>query len=222
DDWVPSPNVFGKGAISGTSGPAVKPIGLNFIATMAKSGELMLPLSGIGGIETWIDALEYLLAGATTVQVTTGIMHYGYRIVEDMIEGLSDYMSLRGISGMDELIGKALPNLHETDEFDLNRQGIASYNLDLCIGCGQCVIVCNDAGGQALEWNRKKRRPRLVEDKCLSCMLCRFVCPVPGLIGFKEMPLGWKRRETSVKDMTMESDLKLKPFIKEGPNECTS
>jgi dihydropyrimidine dehydrogenase (NAD+) subunit PreA len=220
DDWVPRPNVFGKGAISGTSGPAVKPIGLNFIAAMAKSEILALPLSGIGGIETWIDALEYLLVGATTIQVTTGIMHYGYRIVEDMIEGLSDYMTLRGISRISDLIGKALPHLHETDKFDLNRQGVASYNLDQCIGCGQCVIVCNDAGGQALEWNSKKRRPGLDENKCLSCMLCQFVCPVPGLISFKEMPEEWKRRETAVKDTTMETELKLQPFTKEGPNEC--
>ena len=92
EDLVPKPNIFGIGAVSGTSGPAIKPIGLHFIADMAKCEALALPLSGIGGIETWIDALEYILLGASTIQVTTGIMHYGYRIVEDMIEGLSDFM----------------------------------------------------------------------------------------------------------------------------------
>lgn len=222
EDWVPKPNVYGLGAISGTSGPAVKPIGLNFIASMAKAEDLGLPLSGIGGIETWIDALEYLLVGATTVQVTTGIMHYGYRIVEDMIEGLSDYMALRGTSRMTELIGRALPKLQETDKFDLHRQGIVQYNLDMCIGCGQCYIVCRDAGGQAVDWNAKKRRPQLIEEKCLSCMLCQFVCPVPGLISYKEMPKGWKRRETAVKDTSLVSALKTVPFAKEGPNECAS
>ena len=220
EDWIPRPNVFGKGAISGTSGPAVKPIGLNFIASMAKSEELQLPLSGIGGIETWIDALEYLLVGATTLQVTSGIMHFGYGIVKDMIEGLSDYMASRGISRVPELIGKALPHLHETDKFELHRQGITQYNLDICVGCGQCYTVCTDAGGQALEWNSKKRRPRLIEDKCLSCMLCQFVCPVPGLIRFKEMPQSWERRRTAVKDPGLEPELKLKPFTKEGPDEC--
>jgi dihydropyrimidine dehydrogenase (NAD+) subunit PreA len=222
EDWVPRPNVFGVGAISGTSGPAVKPIGLNFIASMAKCRELGLPLSGMGGIETWVDALEYLLAGATTLQVTSGIMHYGYRIVEDLIEGLSDYMALKGVGRVSDLIGQALPHLQETDHFDLNRQGIVQYNLDRCIGCGQCHIVCSDAAGQAIEWDRRKRRPRLMEDKCLSCMLCQAVCPVPGLITFKEMPAGWKRRETAVKDRSLESELKHEPFTKEGPHECVA
>ncbi len=220
DDWVPKPNVFGKGAISGTSGPAVKPIGLNFIATMAQNDELDLPLSGIGGIETWIDALEYILLGASTIQVTTGIMHYGYRIVEDMVEGLSDFMAERGIKQVSDMVGIALPNLHETEAFDLERQGIVQYDMDLCIGCGQCYIVCMDAAGQAIEWDAESRRPSLIEDKCLSCMLCKFVCPVPGLISFKEMPREWKRRETAVMDKSLEKEVELEPFTKEGPNEC--
>jgi dihydropyrimidine dehydrogenase (NAD+) subunit PreA len=220
DDWVPKPNIFGKGAISGTSGPAIKPIGLNFIAAMAQNDELGLPLSGIGGIETWIDALEYILLGASTIQVTTGIMHYGYRIVEDMVEGLSDFMAERGIKQVSDLVGIALPNLYETEAFDLERQGIAQYDMDLCIGCGQCYVVCMDAAGQAIEWNAESRRPSLIEDKCLSCMLCKFVCPVPGLISFKEMPREWKRRETAVMDKSLEKEVKLEPFTKEGPNEC--
>jgi dihydropyrimidine dehydrogenase (NAD+) subunit PreA len=219
-DFVPTPNVFGKGAISGTSGPAVRPIGLNFIASMAQNDQLNLPLSGIGGIETWIDALEYILLGASTVQVTTGIMHYGYRIVEDMIEGLSDFMAERGVRHLSELVGKALPNLHETEAFDLERQGITHYDLDKCIGCGQCYIVCRDAAGQALEWDAAKRRPKLIEDKCLSCMLCKFVCPVAELISYREMPKGWKRRQTAVMDGSLEKEIKYEPFTKEGPDEC--
>jgi dihydropyrimidine dehydrogenase (NAD+) subunit PreA len=208
DDWVIRPNVFGKGSMSGFSGPAVKPIGLRFIAELAMDERLNLPLSGIGGIETWVDALEYLLAGATTVQVTTGIIHYGYRIVEDMIEGLSDYMRMRGISRVSDLIGQAIPHIFETDKFDLTRQGISHYNLDKCCGCGQCYVVCHDAGGQALEWDSDKRRPILNEDKCLSCMICQFVCPVHGLISYKEMPSGWKRQETITLGRELESAMK--------------
>jgi len=211
EDFIPKPNVFGVGAMSGFSGPAVKPIALHFIADLAKCQDLGLPISGSGGIETWVDALEYLLVGASNVQVATGIIHYGYRIVADLIEGLSDYMTARGIASVRDLVGKALPNLQETDHFDLNRQGVATYDLDRCIGCGQCLIVCNDAGGQALEWNARKRRPKLIEQKCLSCMICSFVCPVPGLIGFKEMPKGWKRPETAVMDPSLEASLKLAP-----------
>lgn len=220
DDLVPRPNVFGKGAISGTSGPAVKPIGLNFIASMAKCLELGLPLSGIGGIETWIDALEFILVGSSTIQVTTGVMHYGYEIVEDMIEGLGDYMAERGVAKVSELVGKALPNLHETDHFELDRQGITQYDMDRCIGCGQCYIVCRDAAGQAIEWDGENRRPELIEEKCLSCMLCQFVCPVPDLITYKEMPREWQRKETAVMDPDLEKELKYEPFTKEGPNEC--
>jgi dihydropyrimidine dehydrogenase (NAD+) subunit PreA len=219
-DFVATPNVFGKGAISGTSGPAVRPIGLNFIASMAQNEQLNLPLSGIGGIETWIDALEYILLGASTIQVTTGIMHYGYRIVEDMIEGLSDFMTERGVRRISDLVGQALPNLHETEAFDLERQGITQYDLAKCIGCGQCYIVCRDAAGQAIEWDAEKRRPKLIEDKCLSCMLCKFVCPVAELISYKEMPKGWKRRPTAVMDGRLEKAIKYEPFTKEGPDEC--
>ncbi len=208
EDWVIKPNVFGKGAMSGYSGPAVKPIGLRFIADLALNRELALPLSGMGGIETWVDALEYILVGATTVQVTTGIIHYGYRIVEDMIEGLSDYMTLKGIKSVSELIGKALPNISDTEGFDLKRQGVAQYDMERCVGCGQCYIVCHDAGGQALEWDSEKRRPIFPEDKCLSCMVCSFVCPVDGLITFKEMPNDWHRAKTITLGEEMQTELK--------------
>ena len=220
EDLVPKPNIFGIGAVSGTSGPAIKPIGLHFIADMAQCEALALPLSGIGGIETWIDALEYILLGASTIQVTTGIMHYGYRIVEDMIEGLSDFMVQRGITKVADLVGKALPNLKTTDHFELDRQGITQYDLNKCVGCGQCYIVCTDAAGQALEWDEHDRRPKLIEDKCLSCMLCSFVCPVPGLISYKEMPATWTRDETQVMDSSLESKIKLEPFTKEVSDEC--
>lgn len=212
DQLVPQPNIFGVGAVSGTSGPMIKPIGLHFISDLAKCNELNLPLSGIGGIETWIDALEYILLGASTIQVTTGIIHYGYRIVEDMIEGLSDFMRSKGITKLDDLVGKALRNLTTTDHFDLKRQGIAQYDTDKCVGCGQCLIVCNDAGGQALEWDSVKRIPTLIEKKCLSCMICDFVCPVQDLITFKEMPQNWERQETAVSDRSLEAKLNHKPF----------
>mgnify|MGYP000738609027 FL=1 len=221
EDLVPKPNIFGIGAVSGTSGPAIKPIGLHFIADMARCEGLALPLSGIGGIETWVDALEYILLGASTIQITTGIMHYGYKIVEDMIEGLSDFMTQRNVTKVGDLVGKALPNLKTTDHFDLARQGIAQYDLDKCVGCGQCYTVCTDAAGQAIEWEAVERRPKLMEEKCLSCMLCSFVCPVPGLISFKEMPATWSRDETQVMDKNLKNEIKLEAFTKEGPNECT-
>ncbi len=163
----------------------------------------------MGGVETWIDALEYILLGATTVQVTTGIMHHGYRIVEDLIEGLSDFMRLKNITSVSELVGKSLDHVKDTSHFDLHRQGIVQYDLDRCVGCGQCKIVCDDAGGQALTWDSEKRRPELDEDVCLSCMLCSFVCPVADLIHYKEMPSSWQRKETPVMDTSLEPKISL-------------
>ena len=221
DDWVPKPNIFGISSPSGTSGPAIKPIGLRFISDLARCQELDLPLSGIGGIETWIDALEYILLGAGTIQVTTGIIHYGYRIVEDMIEGLTDMMGQKGIQSVSDLVGQALGNLKTTDHFDLHRQGIAQYDLDRCVGCGQCHIVCNDAGGQAIAWDAQNRRPDLIEEKCLSCMICSFVCPVRGLITYKEMPADWNRNETAVMDESLAGDLKYESVDKVLPEVIT-
>ncbi|MDP6154970.1 MAG: NAD-dependent dihydropyrimidine dehydrogenase subunit PreA [Candidatus Thermoplasmatota archaeon] len=190
DTYIPHPNVAGKSAMSGYSGPAVKPIGLRCIAQLAQCKELDLPLSGLGGVETWIDALEYILCGSSTVQMTTGVIHYGYGIVEDMIEGLSDFMDSKGISKVSDLVGKAVPNIHPTDAFDLDYQGVARYDLDRCVGCGQCYIVCRDAGGQCLGWNREERRPIPDDGKCVSCMICSFVCPVsdPPMISYEHVP----------------------------------
>ncbi|MBI4801650.1 MAG: NAD-dependent dihydropyrimidine dehydrogenase subunit PreA [Elusimicrobia bacterium] len=187
DDFVPSLNVYGRGAISGYSGPAIKPIGLKCIVELAKKKELGLPLSGCGGAETWIDAVEYLLCGAWTLQMTTSVIRYGHRVVEDMCEGLSDFMDAKGFKQVKDIVGKALPNIHETSAFDVSKQGTASYDLERCIGCGQCYIVCRDAGGQALEWDSKKRRPVPDDEKCYSCMICSFVCPVDSLITFKDI-----------------------------------
>lgn len=184
DDFVPRPNVAGKGAMSGYSGPAIKPIGLKCVTELAQCKELGLPISGCGGVETWIDAVEYLLCGASTIQMTTGVIHYGQRIVGEMIEGLSDFMVQKRFERVSEIVGKALPNIHPTDHFDLSWQGVAVYDLSRCVGCGQCYIVCQDAGGQGLGWDEQKRRPIPDDDTCLSCMVCSFVCPVddPPLI----------------------------------------
>lgn len=148
-------------------------------------------------------------------------MHFGYGIVADMMEGLADYMAAKNVARVADLVGRALCHLGSTDRFELDRQGITQYDLSRCVGCGQCYTVCNDAGGQAIEWQSADRRPKLIEDKCLSCMLCSFVCPVEGLITYKEMPKDWQRQETRVMDPGIEKELNFAPFTKEGPDECT-
>ena len=172
DLMTTEPVVNGKSAISGLSGKAVKPIALRFILEMAKYPGLKdVPLSGIGGVYTWEDALDFLLCGARNVQVCTSVMEYGYRLVEDIISGLSYWM--------DE---KAVPNITSPSEFTRTFKIRPEFDHDKCIGCGRCYVSCFDGGHQAINWLDKERRPELNTDKCVGCHLCQKVCPVPDCI----------------------------------------
>ena len=185
------PVVDGKSSISGYSGAAVKPIALRFIAQMAQDEVLKnIPLSGIGGIETWKDALEFIAVGARNIQVTTAIMQYGYRIVEDMISGMSYFMAKNGIQTMDELVGCALPNLIPAENLNRSFKILPAFDTEKCLGCGRCYISCYDGGHQAIDWDAENRRP-ILNNKCVGCHLCLNVCPVqecitPGEVVWKE------------------------------------
>ncbi|MCR5482585.1 MAG: NAD-dependent dihydropyrimidine dehydrogenase subunit PreA [Clostridia bacterium] len=185
------PVVDGKSSISGYSGAAVKPIALRFITQMLKHEKLKdLEISGIGGIETWRDAAEFLMLGCRNVQVTTAIMQYGYRIVEDMCDGLMHFMDERGYNKLDDFIGKALPNIIPAEELNRDYKLLPHFDEDKCLGCGRCYISCYDAAHQAIDWDVEKRRP-VLNDNCVGCHLCMNVCPVamcitPGEIKWKE------------------------------------
>ena len=190
DKKIGLPIVDGKSAISGYSGKAVKPVALRFIQQMRSAPGLEnLEISGIGGIETWEDAAEFILVGAKTLQVTTGIMQYGYRIVEDMKNGLMHYMEEQGVDKLEDLVGLANKNIIPAE--NLNRDYIVRPDIDLdkCVKCGRCYISCYDGGHQAIEWNEEKREPSCNTDKCVGCLLCGHVCPVgaikPGKISIK-------------------------------------
>ena len=195
DKFACLPIINGKSSISGYSGKATKPIGLRFIAQLAQHGKLAgIPLSGMGGIETWVDAAEYIMLGSSNLQVTTSVMQYGYRIVEDMISGISHYMNKKGFKSVGEMVGLALENIIPAEELDRNFKVIPQINSDKCIGCGRCYISCYDGGHQAIDWNTEDRRPS-INDKCVGCHLCLNVCPIPGcikpgVIEFKESVTG--------------------------------
>ncbi|MFP4179602.1 MAG: NAD-dependent dihydropyrimidine dehydrogenase subunit PreA [Spirochaetaceae bacterium] len=191
DLFAGQPVVNGKTAIGGYSGAGVKPIALRFIAQMAQDPELKgIPISAMGGIETWEDAAEFIMLGARNVQFTTSVMQYGYRIVEDMISGLSLYLAEKGFNNLDELVGIALPNLVSADEIERDFKIQVEIDEDACIGCGRCYISCLDGAHQAITWDEKERLPKVDEEKCVGCQLCLHVCPVncikPGKILFKE------------------------------------
>ena len=173
--------VSGQRTISGYSGRAVRPIALRHILELAQ-GLGKTELSGIGGIETWRDALEFIQLGCSNVQVCTAVMQYGYRIIDDLILGLQRYMAKRGVSELQQLVGERLEKFLHPDHLDRDTIIYPKFDQELCIGCGRCEISCSDGGHQAIVFDKGLRRPRLVGTKCVGCHLCRLVCPT-GAIG---------------------------------------
>ena len=175
------PNIDGKCAVSGYSGKAVKPIALRFVQDMAKCKELNgAPLSGMGGIETWHDALEFLALGCTNIQITTAIMQYGYRIIDDLIDGAKRYLKTQGYKSLDEIVGIGLKNIVSAD--NLNRETVVfpKFDKDKCVGCGRCYVSCYDGGHQAITLD-EDNKPKLNGFKCVGCHLCRLVCPTDAI-----------------------------------------
>lgn len=182
NNFTSAPDVEGKSSVGGYSGKAVKPIALRFIHDMKTNNELKeIPISGMGGIETWKDAVEFIAMGCGTVQVTTAVMQYGYRIIEDMIEGLEDYMNAEGFSSVAEMIGKGLAGIISTNELDRQTIEYPKFNRKTCIGCGRCYLSCYDGGHQALHIDEKTGQPVMNASKCVGCQLCRLVCPTGSI-----------------------------------------
>ena len=176
--YLTAPAVHGMSAVGGYSGNAVKPIALRFIAELGKNPGLAgMHISGMGGIETWADALEYILLGAGSLQVTTAVMQYGYRIIEDLKAGLNYYLAEKGFASVEEARGLALDTLSETTDV-LERDTVIypRYHKEKCIGCGRCVVSCSDGGHQAIRLN-EDHRPVIDGKKCVGCHLCVLVCP---------------------------------------------
>ena len=173
--------VAGQRTISGYSGRAVRPIALRHILELAQA----LPqteLSGIGGIETWRDTLEFIQLGCSNVQVCTAVMQYGYRIIDDLTLGLQRYMAKRGIAQLQQLVGEQLPKFLNPDHLDRETIVYPKIDRERCIGCGRCYVSCMDGGHQAIAFDLETRQPRIVGTKCVGCHLCRLVCPT-GAIG---------------------------------------
>ena len=178
DSFVSEPKIDGKSCISGYSGKAVKPIALRFIVDMKKDTFLSdIPISGMGGISTWRDAAEFIALGCSTVQITTAVMEYGYRIIDDLTDGMKNYMQSHGYETIDDFLGKAISNFVSAD--DLNRHSIEypRFIHENCIGCGRCVTSCFDGGHQALHMDEASKVPVMNARKCVGCQLCMLVCP---------------------------------------------
>ncbi len=181
--FVSAPAVRGQSAVGGYSGNAVKPIALRFIAELGHNPSLRgMHLSAMGGVETWQDALEFMLLGGGSIQVTTAVMQYGYRIIDDLKEGLNLYLSEKGIDSVKDLIGLGLDALDATtDALERDTVLFPTFAHEKCIGCGRCVISCADGGHQAIRLN-EQRRPVLNGKKCVGCHLCILVCPQRAIV----------------------------------------
>ena len=180
-----SSEVNQKKVVSGYSGKAVKPIALRYILEMT-SHHIMnkihpVHFSGIGGIETWRDALEFIQLGCRNVQICTAVMQYGYRIIDDLILGLQTYLRDRGIQHLEDIVGEELPNFVSPSNLDRDTIVYPKIDTDKCIGCGRCYMSCRDGGHQAITFDTATRRPRIIGSKCVGCHLCRLICPMEAI-----------------------------------------
>jgi len=192
DRFVPLPRVGGASTNGGYCGAAVKPIALHMVGALARHPEFRLPISGIGGVSNWRDAVEFLLLGSSTVQVCTEVMLKGYRIVEDMIEGLDRYMRDHGFERLDDLVGRAVPAFSEWGDLDLNYETVASIDAKTCIGCHKCVVACHDGAHQCIHLAADGGPvPVVDESECVGCNLCQIVCPVEGCITLEAVDNGY-------------------------------
>ncbi len=182
ENYSPLPSVKGNGSRGGYSGQAIKPIALKCIADVAQS--VKIPISGVGGVYTWSDGLEFLMLGASTIQVCTGVMHHGFGLITDLLDGMERWLASHNFHSPEEIIGLSLSRLKENE--DLARNIVVRSNIDqsLCVHCGLCYVACRDGGHEAIDFDTH----RIVNvdcNKCVGCGLCEQVCPIPGCIAIQ-------------------------------------
>jgi dihydropyrimidine dehydrogenase (NAD+) subunit PreA len=228
-----TPNIGGKGGHGGYAGPAVKPIALNMLAALGRDSivrDSKLPISGMGGISTWQDAAEFLLLGASSLQVCTAVMHYGFRIVEDLCDGLSNWMDEKGFAKISDVVAKSLHRVSDFNNFDLSFRAVARIDQKKCIRCNLCYVACNDTAHQCIDLIAKdgsvvpphsydirsngkeeavgtRSRVQVREEDCVGCRLCYNVCPVEDCIHMVEEPperpaVTWKEISDSQREVT--------------------
>lgn len=193
DTFVPNPFVGGQSVYGGYCGPAVKPIALKMLTTLGKNPATShVPISGIGGISTWRDAVEFMLLGAANVQICTAAMRYGFRIIDDLCSGLSNWMDEKGFATTDEFVGLSIPKITDWEQLDLNFHIVANIDQNKCIHCGLCYITCEDTSHQAIDLEQGKpyNTYTIKEEECVGCNLCKLVCPVENCITMVEQRKG--------------------------------
>jgi dihydropyrimidine dehydrogenase (NAD+) subunit PreA len=199
-----TPSIGKKSGHGGFAGPAVKPIALHMLSALGTDEVVAgarIPISGMGGISNWQDAAEFLLLGASSLQVCTAVMHYGFRVIEDLCDGLSNWMDAKGFQTVAEIVGKSLPHISDFANFDLSFSAVARIDASKCIKCNLCYVACNDAAHQCIDLvggeGGERPQPRVREEDCVGCRLCYNVCPVEQCIEMAELangraPVSWR------------------------------
>jgi len=187
DTLTPEPSVAGYSTHGGYCGPAVKPIALHMVSELFQNPKFSLPICGIGGIESWQDAAEFISMGAQTVQVCTAVMHYGFRIIQDLTTGLNHYLDHQHLAQVSDLCGVAGKKIKRYEQLDNRYKVVAHINENLCIGCQLCYIACDDGAHQAIIKSQEQRIPKINKSQCVGCNLCSHVCPVDNCITMKEV-----------------------------------
>ncbi|MGF1446881.1 MAG: NAD-dependent dihydropyrimidine dehydrogenase subunit PreA [Pikeienuella sp.] len=198
DSFSPEPSIDGKGSHGGYCGPAVKPIALNMVAEIARDPETHgKPISGIGGVTTWRDAAEFMALGAGNVQICTAAMTYGFKVVQEMIAGLSAWMDEKGHADLAAFQGRAVPNVTDWQYLNLNYVTKARIDQESCIKCGRCYVACEDTSHQAIAMS-PEREFTVIDAECVACNLCVNVCPVENCITMERLPAGTVDPRTGV------------------------
>ncbi len=227
DTFQLHPNVGGKGGHGGYAGPAVKPIALSMLSEVMQLDPIKnfdIPISGMGGIQTWRDAAEFLLLGASSLQVCTAVMHYGFRIIDDLTHGLSNWLDEKGAKSINEIIGAAAPKYSAFNNFDLSYKVIAKIDDSKCINCNLCYVACDEGAHQSIDLTVEgakinpdtysgatKPIPVVNEESCVGCNLCSLVCPVDDCISMLEVDSGresvtWGEISQKMPDVTLKWD----------------
>jgi len=190
DSMSPEPSIDGKGSHGGYCGPAVKPIAMSMVSEISRAPETAgMPISGIGGVTTWRDAAEYITLGCGNVQVCTAAMTYGFKVVQEMITGLSQWMDEKGHTTIQDFMGAAIPNTTDWKHLNLNYIAKAEISQADCISCGRCYAACEDTSHQAIAMS-DDRTFTVIDAECVACNLCVEVCPVENCITMVKQEAG--------------------------------
>jgi dihydropyrimidine dehydrogenase (NAD+) subunit PreA len=118
-------------------------------------------------------------------------MVYGFKIIDDLTDGLANYLDAKAFASVRELVGKAVPSVTDWQYLNLNHIEKAWIDQDLCIKCGRCHIACEDTAHQAITATvNGERRFEVIDAECVGCNLCVSVCPVENCITMRPMTSG--------------------------------